>query len=922
MSSRSHSIALAVLTTLGALGAQETYKPKSLPTGAEALTEAKVIAARFAFWREQLTAECRGRGTLGKQKDEDIERCIAFAAGRLADVKWEEGADDRAAANAVRLESRRTEDPVILLCIAERLAQADRRNRAIELVGQAERALAKKPATPIVGLVLQRIVFDLNTKNRRAEAASGAAARLFEMAIEVARAGGFGKDHERVWLHFLTTLLDTGGWPEQHVNLLTRMEKAAKEPQFALAVLRARHHVHVGWQARGTGYAAQVGEQAFDTFHTNLEAAKQIALRTHQRWPQHPEGASLMLDALGPSGVDKDQLRRWLDAAVSAQIDHDDAFTTYLHYTQPRWGGSAADLLKFGLECLATKRFDTSVPGYYRLAIHYQALDVREPLKLWARASVQKRLEELDLGYLAAAQDVYDTWIAQSNRVAALALGDRLPEAAELRERMQYAPTQKTLRTYGIDANWLDRKLRPHYQRYELPKIEPSTEFAAPAPGNPNDKAAARPLTDHPQAMTTAAWNKRFLLWLVERFDEHYRLHGRHEAAWDADAAKLVHEIGAVVGGPPSKEAIALAKKLVDAGCDDPLVRYVAARMIVFEDNDRAVEIVMEVLPTIDKTFSPAFRWWARQFLLTVARIPGRGEVDEALLADVARAGAAAAIDPMFAGEARRFYLICTRPDELLLQHPQAVDDDLVAHLARQKDTDPWIVHAVSGLSFATKARLLDADDPERAPALQQARAHLEKAHSLCPQFPEGAAGMVMVQALEGPGKETPRQWFDRALDAQIDYQPAFAAYVHSLASPAQVHAFAKECLSSGRFDSLVPMWYLWALSAASRGLPEPRSVWALPEIAPALEQLIAGYRSAASPSVHPDFLVAGRMVLAWAGGRYDDALAQWEKGVKVQPRWLRVVEFQDQELVEFELQWLAKKKAKADKAPTGVKPK
>lgn len=922
MSSRSHSIALAILSTLGALGAQETYKPKPLPTGAEALTEAKVIAARFAFWRDQLTTECRSRGTLGKEKDEDVERCLDFAARQLADSKWEEGADERLAANSARLASRRLEDPVVMLFVAEELARQGRRNRSVELVGLAERSLARKPAGQIVGLVLHKMLFELNTRYGREDAASEASARTQDLAIEIAGAGGFGKDHERSWLFFLETLLDTRTWPEKDVGLLTRLEKAAKEPQFALSVLRAGQHIRAGWQARGTRRASQVGEQAFDTFHTNLEAAKQIALRTYERWPQHPEGASLMLDAIGPTGIDKDELRRWLDNAVAAQMDHADSYTTYLHYQQPRWGGSAADLLKFGLECLATKRFDTDVPGHYRLAIHYQALDVREPLKLWARASVQKRLEELDLGYLAAAQDAYDTWIAQSNRVAALALGDRLPEAAELRERMKYAPTQKTLGTYGIDEKWLDRKLRPHYQKYELPKVAPSTEFAARVVSETDATTPARPLTDHPRAITTEAWNRRFREWVVERFDEHYRVHGRHDAAWDADAAKLVHEIGAVLGGPPSKQARALAEMLIDAGCDDPLVRYVAARMIVFEDNNRAVEIVMDALPAIDKELSPAFRWWVRQFLLTVARIPGRGEVDEGLLAEVARTGGAAAADPMFTGDARRFYLLCTWAQELPLQRTEGVDDRLVQRLGRQKDAEPWIVHATSGLSFATKARLMKADDPERAAALQLARQHLEKAHELCPQFPEGAAGMVLVQSLESAGDTTPRVWFDRALDAQIDYQPAFAAYVRSLTSPGHVLAFAKQCLASGRFDSLVPMWSLWALSTKSKDLPEPRSVWALPEIAPMLEQLIAGYRAEPSATVSPDFLAGGRLVLAWAGGRYDDALAQWEKGTKVDSNWLRLVHTQDRELVEFELQWLAKQKANAGKAADAVKPK
>jgi len=66
---------------------------------------------------------------------------------------------------------------------------------------------------------------------------------------------------------------------------------------------------------------------------------------------------------MGVGGSDGDlSLRDWFDRAVEAQMDYEPAYNSLLWALTPRWGGSHGKMYQFGLECLATKRFDTCVP--------------------------------------------------------------------------------------------------------------------------------------------------------------------------------------------------------------------------------------------------------------------------------------------------------------------------------------------------------------------------------------------------------------------------------------------------------------------------------------------------------------------------------------------------------------------------------
>ena len=85
-----------------------------------------------------------------------------------------------------------------------------------------------------------------------------------------------------------------------------------------------------------------------------------------------------------------------------------------------------------------------------------------------------------------------------------------------------------------------------------------------------------------------------------------------------------------------------------------------------------------------------------------------------------------------------------------------------------------------------------------------------------------------------------------------------------------------------------------------------PREAWASTGVAQGLDKLFQGYRAKEVKTIDPALLSARRCMMAWAGGRYAEALAAWdEAGKKIDPMWLEVVGVADPDLIEWDLKYL-----------------
>ncbi|HZN37347.1 MAG TPA: hypothetical protein VFD82_01015 [Planctomycetota bacterium] len=916
MFQRKPTFVLALLTSIHAaagLLAQDDKKPKPLPAGPDAYTQKRYQADKARFWRDLLLAECKAGEALRQEWQPQVEELMSLYAEMFCARIFGDDRSKRIADLCDRLQEAGCADPVVQLVIAD--VAFYRRKTDIARASYVEAQRLEGRSSARLRWLLHNALQIFWAAEKQDDARSKAAAARDDCLVELAASTEFGPGHERFLLDLVLGCWGGKVGPDD-LALLERMEKKAGKPGYALLVLRGTYHNTMAWAARGQGPARSISEADGKRFGEQLQAGFEVLQQAHEMCPRHPEAPTLMVKTLGPGGGEPVELRRWFDRAVEAQFDWREAYLSYMHYMQPRWGGSPRALFDFGKECLATARFDTEVPGHLRVAIHYVTLGTTDAKAVWADESVQQLLAELDQRAMAAVAgdkgSAAAKTTANTHRVAALALGGRAKEAAAVCEQGERRIDPGALLVYGISEDWLKKTLRPHFKDYQPAAIARSDLFAGAATAAFAGSAKARPLTAHEHAITADQADAGFKKWLGETFVAAYERAGKHDAKWDTDARALLAGIGEAVIGTPSDASIALAERLLAADCKDPLTLYAVTRTLKEGDANRLVKALTSSLPGLARDQPAVFSWWAASHVSNLGRRIGRGDMGSGLLPEIRKLMLAAAADPVFAGDNRRHYVRCLwGVEEYARAGNDWVTDDVVANLGRKSGVDPWIVHVVTGLHNTRKAKHQKGSERERAGFLRLAAEHLGKAHELCPSWPEAAVGMIVVTSLE-QGETSPREWFDRALDAQIDFEAAYRAYVDSLrprhgGSTDAMYRFAVECLDSGRFDTDIPLWYPWTLQRIQEELKAPREAWAGVGVAERLEKVWKGYTTPARKT--PAFLDSGRCVLAWAGGRYDDALAAWHAtGKKLDQRWIAVAGVDELDVIQFDLEFLERR--------------
>ncbi len=152
----------------------------------------------------------------------------------------------------------------------------------------------------------------------------------------------------------------------------------------------------------------------------------------------------------------------------------------------------------------------------------------------------------------------------------------------------------------------------------------------------------------------------------------------------------------------------------------------------------------------------------------------------------------------------------------------------------------------------------------------------LTEALGLRPDWPEPAAALISVETYGGDSDEatTPRTWFDRAIAAQFDYEPAYSAFGGALTARAWrddnpvVLAFANDCLATERFETIVPEQMAWIVSSyVRRQQPGSR----LPGLWEPVDRIFAE-RAEAAPEL-ADCYRSYHLAAAWAYEQHDQAV-------------------------------------------------
>jgi len=328
--------------------------------------------------------------------------------------------------------------------------------------------------------------------------------------------------------------------------------------------------------------------------------------------------------------------------------------------------------------------------------------------------------------------------------------------------------------------------------------------------------------------------------WFERNFIGGYRRVGRRNPKWDLAAEAFIRESAPIFMGlaaPASQDLSARAHDLVQAGCDDPVVLYFAARATFFKDpNSREASELVEraVAGMHDVAYPRAVARFAASGLWADYNRRGEGTGKRASLAPVELSWFLESLkDGSYAphdGVVLTLHLT-TGPGESFVERNRAA---VVAALEATSWVDPWVRHLFSGLRLlddAWDARGVDYAGkvkPEGWKGFEEsllaARRSLTEAWRIRPDRPEAPAGMITLAMAHGSRGESPRLWFDRAVAARFDHMPAYQQLLNALrmrwsGDPGALLAFARECAETRRFDTEVPFMAFQAVEQMERDI-------------------------------------------------------------------------------------------------------
>ena len=417
-----------------------------------------------------------------------------------------------------------------------------------------------------------------------------------------------------------------------------------------------------------------------------------------------------------------------------------------------------------------------------------------------------------------------------------------------------------------------------------------ATTAHAAIPGAENKKA----FTEHDYVKAALAYQQRTL-------SQAYKDNGKKDPKWDTASIKFLDAIAPrfanaevsewawLPNTPTVPDVLKLADAAVNAGCDDPLVRY--CRVALLDDGTRSpAEIGPIVQAAAEEMFQgkyPVNRALAAQRRLYKLTDANQRERPEQVLDGWYDLAVAAVVHWKYTGIDQRLLYDHIWTDVLTDGVPRRTK--FVADIVAAGDAvDPWMRHMIVGAAevrLAWEARgsglantVTEAGWQGFHEHLERAGEHLAAAHQAKPNFPEAPAEMMEVML--GQSGDS-RGWFDKTVAAQIDYFPAYHRMLWSLrprwgGSHEEMYAFGVECLQTKRFDTRVPEVFLTALNniaedAGSTAIYKQPGVYE--NANDYFTGLIAQNKKMTTGTYYPSYHAA----FAWRCGRFDEARKRFD---------------------------------------------
>jgi hypothetical protein len=409
------------------------------------------------------------------------------------------------------------------------------------------------------------------------------------------------------------------------------------------------------------------------------------------------------------------------------------------------------------------------------------------------------------------------------------------------------------------------------------------------------------PATTLPAGHTEHDYRKALLEFNRRTLVDAYRAVGHRDKRWDANAIIFLEAMAlyfsysgadrhyAVPAAPTIDQLIRLSDAaILDTGCDDPLLAYCYAALL--HDTmriDTAEPVLAKWAERLQRSAYPPHRIqaaWGRLHRLRREYRTGAAGAPAAL-EKAYDAIVAVVTQEDFTGIDRRIHFDHIK--DVLKAGSINRQEDLIERLRDDRRADPWLFNMLAGnyrINAAWSARGRGTFDTVSRSGwesfenhLRAARTHLVAAWDRDPTAPEPAALLITVAMGAGDVlHESPRTWFDRAVSAQIDYQPAYANYLWNLrprwgGSHEQMYAFGLECLKSDRYDTRVPIQFVYAMERIGDDLGGG-AYWRRPGAYDHAAEFFQRQRDAAPDADDRRWYSAYQAALAWQNQRMNEA--------------------------------------------------
>lgn len=312
------------------------------------------------------------------------------------------------------------------------------------------------------------------------------------------------------------------------------------------------------------------------------------------------------------------------------------------------------------------------------------------------------------------------------------------------------------------------------------------------------------------------AWAKRVLIAPFEK---------GAEEAWKKDALAFVEaavdDLAHHEGPEEARALAARGQKILEAGCRDPLVRYLTARLAYRQtlDAPATTKIFDELAKQIaaEHRYGAALLCFIKKDAFVVARSVNQvGRGVEKPVGDLLKKALA---DGSYGKDDDAVFVL----HQMDAQWVDLPDARPAAFLEYYKNPalPEWARNTLQGFceyALAWEARGGGWGSEVTEQGWTGFREHLAKAIPLLteawkqrPDQPYAAGSMIPIaMAGGGEGKNTVRLWFDRAVAAQFDYRPAYTSVLWADrprwgGSHELMIAFGRACRDTGRFDTFVP---------------------------------------------------------------------------------------------------------------------